>query len=152
MALQANPLINTLTFLVVDDSVIMRRLIKRTLRDLGVKHIVEAGSTHMAWKALDDGGVDFILCDWNMPGETGIDFLGRVRQNPAYCAMPFLMVSAESKTENIMLAIQNGVSNYLTKPFTPEILARKILAILDQTRPHIESTSCATDTPSNTAS
>jgi two-component system chemotaxis response regulator CheY len=151
MALQNYPRIGALTFLVVDDSVIMRRLIKRALSELGVTRIVEAGNSNAAWSALTVGGVDFILCDWNMPGGTGIDFLSRVREDPTFSALPFLMISAESKTENIMQAIRNGVSNYLTKPFTTEILARKIIAILDQTCPGWDSERSAA-APSDTGS
>lgn len=152
MGLRGYQRIGALTFLVVDDSVIMRRLIKRALRDLGVTQIIEAGNSNAAWNALNAGGVDFILCDWNMPGETGIDFLSRVRETPSFSSLPFLMVSAESKTENIMQAIQGGVSNYLTKPFTAEILARKILAILEQTPPESDSSSHLPGARSRTAS
>lgn len=137
MVLQQYSRFGALTFLVVDDSIIMRRLIKRCLRDLGAVSIREAASANAAWDAVCAGGVDFILCDWNMPGSSGIDFLARVRKDLRFSPLPFLMVSAESKPENIMEAIQNGVSNYLTKPFTRDSLARKILAILDA------STSCS---------
>ncbi len=130
-----SPKLNTYTFLVIDDSEVMRKIIKRTLRELGVTHIMEAGGSSDAWRVLQESHVDFILCDWNMPGEKGIDLLARVRDDPEYVDTPFLMVSAEARVDNIMQAIRHGVSNYLTKPFTSELLKRKILAVLDALEP-----------------
>jgi two-component system chemotaxis response regulator CheY len=120
-----------LHFLVVDDSKSMRRIIIRTLKEMGCAEAHEASSAHIALDLLDREHVDFIISDWNMPGMKGIEFLIHVRAADKYKDLPFLMVSAEAKTENLMEAIKAGVSNYLTKPFTPELLQRKIEAILD---------------------
>lgn len=145
MVLQQYARFGALTFLVVDDSITMRRFIKRCLREFGAVSIHESESANAAWGAVCAGGVDFILCDWNMPGTSGIDLLARVREDPRYSSLPFLMVSAESKLENIMEAIQNGVSNYLTKPFTKDSLARKIIAILDTSAADARPDSCQRD-------
>ncbi|THB66627.1 MAG: response regulator [Desulfovibrio sp.] len=124
--------VGDLIFLVVDDSVAMRRIISRTVRDMGAETVHEAGSANAALAILESERVDFIVSDWNMPGMNGIDFLVHIRQSPQHKHLPFLMVSAEAKMDNLIDAIKSGVSNYLTKPFTPDILQRKIRAILHQ--------------------
>lgn len=120
-----------MAFLVVDDSHSMRRIIMRVLAAMGCKAILEADCGKAALQVLEKRNVDFIVCDWNMPGLKGIDVLRFVRASDVLKDVPFLMVSAESKTENIVEAIQSGVSNYLPKPFTPDILQKKIEAILN---------------------
>lgn len=120
-----------LHFLVVDDSKSMRRIIARTLKDMGCAEVHETDSARKALELMESEQVDFIVSDWNMPGMKGIEFLQQVRAMDRFKEIPFLMVSAEAKTENLMDAIKAGVSNYLTKPFTPELLMRKIEAILD---------------------
>jgi len=119
-----------MAFLVVDDSHSMRRIIMRVIAAMGCKNILQADCGKDALKVLENDAVDFIVCDWNMPGIKGIDVLRFVRASESLKEIPFLMVSAESKTENIVEAIQSGVSNYLTKPFTPDILRKKIEVIL----------------------
>ena len=119
-----------LNFLVVDDSTSMRRIIKRTLAEMGCAGVFEAASVREALEIILAEQVDFIVCDWNMPGMKGIDFLTHIRESEQLNDIPFLMVSAESRMENLLEAIRNGVSNYLTKPFTPALLKRKIEAIL----------------------
>lgn len=120
-----------MAFLVVDDSHSMRRIIIRVIASMGCKTILEADCGKAALKVMEESQVDFIVCDWNMPGMKGIDVLRFVRASETFKDTPFLMVSAESKTENIVEAIQSGVSNYLPKPFTPEILRKKIEVILN---------------------
>ncbi len=124
------PDLRSLTFLVVDDSDIMRRIIGRNLAELQCRRVLEAGDGHEAWEVLHQYPVDFILCDWNMPGMKGIDFLVKVRESEHFSTLPFLMISAESKPENILEAVSKGVSNYLTKPFDAAILKKKIEMIL----------------------
>jgi two-component system chemotaxis response regulator CheY len=119
-----------LNFLVVDDSSIMRRIIVRALQDMDCNDIHEADDGASAWDVLQRHTVDFIVCDWNMPGMKGIDFLRKVRESDRFSHIPFLMVSAEAKHENIFQAIEEGVSNYLPKPFKADLLRRKIETIL----------------------
>jgi len=119
-----------LLFLIVDDSQSMRKIIKHALRKLGYTNTVEAYDGKDALKAMDTNEVGFVICDWNMPRMKGIEFLRVLRTKDEYKELPFLMVSAESKTENIFEAIQSGVTNYLPKPFSIEMLQRKIETIL----------------------
>ncbi len=125
-----------LAYLVVDDSQSMRRIIVRTVRGMGAQTVHEAADVAEAWCILGSKPVDFIICDWNMPGQKGIDLLKDIRGQEKYRNIPFLMVSAEARTENIFEAIRSGVSNYLPKPFTPEILVKKIEAILESRHSH----------------
>ncbi len=119
-----------LVVLVVDDSAIMRRIIIKNLKSLGVQHIHEAPHAVAAWELLQDTPVDFILCDWNMPGMKGIELLSHVRNHKRLCETPFLMVSAEAQPEYILEAVRKGVSNYLTKPFSQDDFFRKFAAVL----------------------
>lgn len=112
--------------LVVDDFSTMRRIIKNILRQLGFSNIVEADDGTTAWETLNKDRIDFIIADWNMPKMTGIDLLRKVRASDEFADLPFLMVTAEGLQENIIEAVQAKVSNYIVKPFTPEILGQKI--------------------------
>lgn len=123
--------VDGLNFLIVDDSTSMRKIIIRAIKPMGKVVFHEAHSGKNALTVLKEQPVDFIVCDWNMPGMTGIELLRALRADDKYKALPFLMVSAESKTENIMEAIQNGVNNYLPKPFNPDVLRKKIQFILE---------------------
>lgn len=134
-----------MNFLVVDDSHSMRRIIMRTLKDMQCGSITEADCGRAAWDVLNVKKIDFIICDWNMPGMKGIDLLREVRSDDRYKHIPFLMVSAESKPENIMEAIHLGVSNYLTKPFKSDILRKKIEVIIKARRDFCMGESCQGD-------
>ena len=112
--------------LVVDDFSTMRRIIKNILRQIGFTDITEADDGTTGWDTLNRGNIDFIISDWNMPQMTGIDFLRKVRASEEFKDLPFLMVTAEAQQENILEAVQAGVSNYIVKPFTPEILKQKL--------------------------
>lgn len=119
-----------LSFLIVDDSQSMRKIIKRGLSKLGYLKTLEAYDGKDALKVMAENAVDFVICDWNMPRMKGIDLLRELRTREEYKNLPFLMVSAEAKTEDIFEAIQSGVTNYLPKPFSVEMLQRKIEAVL----------------------
>ncbi|MEM5536647.1 chemotaxis response regulator CheY [Neptuniibacter pectenicola] len=112
--------------LVVDDFSTMRRIIKNLLRDLGMTNVLEADDGQTALPILKQGGIDFLVTDWNMPGMTGIDLLKEVRSDPNLAAMPVLMVTAEAKKEQIIAAAQAGVNGYVVKPFTAAVLKEKI--------------------------
>lgn len=134
MSAKSHKNVHEMRFLVVDDSTSMRRIIIRTLKELGCTDIREAASANAALPMLDEMNIDFIVCDWNMPGMKGIDLLRKIRSTEKLRGLPFLMVSAESNTDMMLEAIQCGVSNYLPKPFKPEILRKKIEVILDAQR------------------
>jgi two-component system chemotaxis response regulator CheY len=118
--------------LVVDDFSTMRRIIKNLLRDLGFSNIHEADDGSTALPQLKTGNYDLIVSDWNMPGMTGIDLLRAVRSDPNLQAIPFLMVTAESKREQIMEAAQAGVNGYVVKPFTAATLEEKLGKIFER--------------------
>ena len=113
-------------FLVVDDSSTMRRIIKNILRQLGFNNIIEADDGSTAWETLNKDKIDFIISDWNMPKMPGIELLRKVRTSEEFANLPFLMVTAEAQKENLMEAVQAGVSNYVVKPFTAETMQEKI--------------------------
>ncbi|MBF0256969.1 MAG: chemotaxis response regulator CheY [Gammaproteobacteria bacterium] len=118
--------------LVVDDFSTMRRIIKNLLRDLGFSNIHEADDGTTALPLLKTGNFDFLVSDWNMPGMTGIDLLRAVRANPKLKTLPVLMVTAESKREQIIEAAQAGVNGYVVKPFTAITLKEKIEKIFER--------------------
>jgi len=118
--------------LVVDDFSTMRRIIKNLLRDLGFTNTQEADDGNTGLPMLQSGNFDFLITDWNMPGMTGIDLLKAVRADPRLSTLPVLMVTAESKREQIIEAAQAGVNGYVVKPFTVTILEEKIGKIFER--------------------
>ena len=127
MALDKN-----MKILVVDDFSTMRRIIKNLLRDLGFQHTDEADDGNTALPMLKSGNFDFLITDWNMPGMQGIDLLKAVRADAKLAKMPVLMVTAESKREQIVEAAQAGVNGYIVKPFTATTLQEKIDKIFER--------------------
>jgi two-component system chemotaxis response regulator CheY len=118
--------------LVVDDFSTMRRIIKNLLRDLGFQNITEADDGKTALPILKQGGIEFLVTDWNMPGMTGIELIGEVRKDPNLAHIPILMVTAEAKREQIIAAAQAGVNGYVVKPFTATVLKEKIEKIFER--------------------
>lgn len=118
--------------LVVDDFATMRRIIKNILRQGGYKNIVEADDGTTALPKLRTDTIDLVIADWNMPRMTGLDLLKAMRSDKALKDIPFLMVTAEARKDNIIEAIQCGASSYLVKPFTVEMLSEKIDQIFSQ--------------------
>ncbi len=118
--------------LVVDDFSTMRRIIKNLLRDLGFSNTVEADDGSTALPVLQSGGIDFLVTDWNMPGMSGLELIQHVRADPALAKLPILMVTAEAKREQIILAAQAGVNGYVVKPFTAAVLKEKIEKIFER--------------------
>lgn len=120
-------------FLVVDDYLSMRRMVKSVLNDLGYTNVVEADDGSTALPLLRDGEFDFLITDWNMPGMAGLDLLKAVRATERLAKMPVLMVTAEAKREQIVEAVQAGVNGYVIKPFSAEVLKEKLDKILKAT-------------------
>ena len=112
-------------FLVVDDSATMRRIVVNSLHRLGYDTIVEAGDGR---EALDryDSSVRFVITDWMMPNMSGTELARALRARSDGRDVPILMVTARGTREDIMTALEAGVSNYVVKPFTPRILKEKI--------------------------
>lgn len=122
---------NDMKFLVVDDFSTMRRIIKNLLHDLGYANVTEADDGQTALPMLQGGNFDFLITDWNMPGMPGLDLLKAVRADAKLKHMPVLMLTAESKREQIVEAAQAGVNGYVIKPFTAVTLKEKIDKILE---------------------
>jgi two-component system, chemotaxis family, chemotaxis protein CheY len=118
--------------LIVDDFSTMRRIIKNLLRDLGFTNTHEADDGTTALPMLQNSSFDFLISDWNMPGMTGLDLLKAVRAEPKLAKLPVLMVTAESKREQIIEAAQAGVNGYVVKPFTAATLEEKIKKIFER--------------------
>ncbi|RZD16244.1 MAG: response regulator [Candidatus Acididesulfobacter guangdongensis] len=112
--------------LVVDDFSTMRRIIKNILKQIGFSDIDEAENGQVALSKLNDNSYDLVVSDWNMPEMTGIELLKAVRATDGIKDIPFLMVTAEAKKENVVEAVKAGVNNYIVKPFTAEVLQEKI--------------------------
>ncbi|WP_447968329.1 chemotaxis response regulator CheY [Nitrospira sp. M1] len=112
--------------LVVDDMSTMRRIVKNVLKQIGYSDIAEAENGQDALTKLKAGGFGLVVSDWNMPVMPGIELLRNVRGDANLKSLPFLMVTAEAQKENIIEAVQAGVSNYVVKPFTAEALQEKL--------------------------
>lgn len=118
--------------LVVDDFSTMRRIVKNCLRQLGFENVTEAEDGKIALDKLKSNKFEFIVSDWNMPNMMGIDLLRAVRSDEKLKTIPFLMVTAEAQKENIIEAAKAGVSNYIIKPFTADLLQQKMEAIFQK--------------------
>ena len=120
-----------LKVLVVDDMLAMRTIIEKGLKDLGLTNVTHATDGLTAFKLIqkaieEEEPFEFIISDWNMPMMTGLDLLKKVRENKHYEKLPFLMLTAESEQGSVIQAIKAGVTNYVVKPFSEDILKRKI--------------------------
>lgn len=118
--------------LIVDDFSTMRGIIKNLLRDLGFTNTQEADDGSTALPLLHSGDFDLLITDWNMPGMQGIDLLKSVRADARLKALPVLMVTAESKRDQIVEAAQAGVNGYVIKPFTAATLEEQINKIFER--------------------
>jgi two-component system chemotaxis response regulator CheY len=119
--------------LIVDDYTTMLRIIKNLLKQLGFSNIDEATDGTMAYAMVQKKSYALIISDWNMEPMTGIDFLKKIRASGKdFQKTPFIMITAESKTENVIAAKQAGVNNYIVKPFNAETLKTKIQAVLGE--------------------
>lgn len=118
--------------LIVDDFSTMRRIIKNLLRDLGFNNTSEADDGQTALPMLKSGKFDFLVTDWNMPGMDGLTLLKTVRSDDELCDMPVLMVTAEAKRDQIVVAAEAGVNGYVVKPFTAATLKEKIEKIFQR--------------------
>lgn len=117
--------------LIVDDYNTMLRIIKNLLKQLGFNNVDEATDGSMALEKVKAKPYGLIISDWNMEPMTGLDLLKEIRASgQSYQKTPFIMVTAESKTENVIAAKQAGVNNYIVKPFNAETLKNKIAAVL----------------------
>jgi len=120
----------SMNVLIVDDYKTMLRIIRNLLKQLEFDNVEEATDGTEALAKLRAGNFGLVISDWNMEPMTGLDLLKEVRADARLKNLPFIMITAESKTENVVAAKQAGVSNYIVKPFNAETLREKIEKVL----------------------
>jgi two-component system chemotaxis response regulator CheY len=121
-----------MTILIVDDSRIMRNLIKNYFTELGTGHCdyVDAENGEEAFKLVQNRSIDLVFLDWNMPKMSGIEFLKQIRSISQYKQLPIVMVTSEISKTNVIEALKNGATDYIIKPIDDKIFKEKILKIL----------------------
>ncbi len=115
--------------LIVDDYKTMLRIIRNLLKQLGFEDVDDASDGSAALAKMREKRYGLVISDWNMEPMTGYDLLREVRANPGLSQTPFIMITAESKTENVIAAKKAGVSNYIVKPFNAATLKTKMEAV-----------------------
>ena len=118
--------------LIVDDYKTMLRIVRNLLKQLGFSNVDEATDGAMALEKARGRQYGLIISDWNMEPMTGYEFLKEVRADGQLKATPFIMVTAESKTDNVIAAKKAGVNNYIVKPFNAATLKTKLIAVLGE--------------------
>lgn len=122
-------------FLIVDDSLTMRRIVVNTLKTIGYDQVLEAADGKDALAKLLAEGADFVVTDWNMPEMNGLDLAKAIRANPQYENLPILMVTTRGNKDDVIEAMKVRVNNYIIKPFTPQGLKDKIDQVLKTADP-----------------
>ena len=118
------------TILIVDDSRIMRNVIKNTLTTLGIPcQFMEAGNGAKACEILATNKIDLVFLDWNMPEMNGMEFLAKARAMPAYKDTPIIMVTSEAAKYNVVEALANGATEYILKPVSEKVFLQKLALI-----------------------
>lgn len=123
---------NTMPILVVDDYATMVRIIRNLLKQLGFDNVDDAPDGTKALEMIDGKKYGLVISDWNMEPMTGYELLKEVRARTDTARLPFIMVTAESKTENVIAAKKAGVNNYIVKPFNAQTLKGKIDAVFGE--------------------
>ena len=121
-----------MNILIVDDYKTMLRIIRNLLAQLGFNNVEEALDGVTAFQKLKEKAYDLIISDWNMVPMTGLELLKKVRADEQLKAVPFVMITAESKPDNVIAAKQAGVNNYIVKPFNADTLKVKLTAVLGE--------------------
>ena len=121
-------------FLIVDDFSTMRRIVRGLLKEMGYNNADEAEDGQVALNMLKSSHYDFVVSDINMPNMNGFDLLKNIRAEESLKNLPVLMVTAEAKKEDIVLAAQNGASGYIVKPFTRGTLEEKLTKIIQKSQ------------------
>jgi two-component system chemotaxis response regulator CheY len=121
-----------MNILIVDDYKTMLRIIRNLLKQLGFNNVDEATDGSVALQKLRDKEYGLVISDWNMEPMTGIQLLREVRADAKLKALPFIMITAESKTENVIAAKEAGVNNYIVKPFNAATLKTKLASVIGQ--------------------
>jgi two-component system chemotaxis response regulator CheY len=124
------PVDKGMPILIIDDYKTMLKIVRGLLNQLGFTNIDEATDGSMAWNMMQEKDYKLLLCDWNMEPMNGLDLLKKIRADAKFAKMPFIMVTAETKAENILIAKQAGVNNYIVKPFNLATLKTKMQAVI----------------------
>ena len=119
-------------FLVVDDFSTMRRIVRGLLKEMGCNNVEEAEDGQVALATLKSGKFDFVVSDINMPNMNGFDLLKAIKADDTLKHLPVLMVTAEARKEDIVLAAQSGAAGYIVKPFTKATLEEKVNKIIEK--------------------
>ncbi|MDG1995442.1 MAG: response regulator [Emcibacteraceae bacterium] len=122
----------SLSILIVDDYKTMLRIIRNLLKQLGFNNVDEATDGAEALNKLRSKNYDLVISDWNKEPMTGYELLKEVRSDDILKALPFIMVTAESKTDNVIAAKKAGVNNYIVKPFNAATLKSKLTSVLGE--------------------
>ena len=118
--------------LIVDDYKTMLRILRKLFRQLSFTNVDEANNGVEALQKLRESAFGLVVSDWNMEPMTGIQLLREVRADAGLKHIPFVMITAESKSENVIAAREAGVSDYIVKPFNAEILKSKLVSVLGE--------------------
>ena len=118
--------------LVADDYALTRDMLRSILKQYGFTNVLAVEDGRRALDKVREGGVDLVICDWNMPGMSGLEVLRALRADQRFKKLKFIMLTAEAYRENVMEAIKAGVSDYMSKPFTAATLAEKLENIFCQ--------------------
>jgi two-component system chemotaxis response regulator CheY len=121
-----------LKFLVVDDFSTMRRIVRGLLKEMGCNNVEEAEDGQVALNMMKNGRFDFVVSDINMPVMNGFDLLKAIKADETLKHVPVLMVTAEARKEDIVLAAQSGAAGYIVKPFTKATLEEKVTKIMQK--------------------
>ena len=122
----------SINILIVDDYQSMRRTIADILRHLGFRNLFYAEDGKQALRRLDETPIGLMILDWDMPVMTGIEVLRQMRGSEKWKELPVIMVTAVAARENVMEAIDSGVTNYIVKPFTPQTLEKKLKQVFSK--------------------
>lgn len=116
--------------LIVDDVLSMRSLAKAILREAGFAHVFDAPDGQEALKLMRKVKVNLVVCDWNMPVMSGLDFFKAVQEEPKLAGTPFIMLTSSSEGSKVKEAIEAGITSYMIKPYKPADLVKKINSLL----------------------
>jgi len=121
--------------LIVDDMMTMRKIVRKTLKEIGLLEVTEAKDGRDAWEKITNAepGFQLIISDWNMPEVSGLELLRRVRADSTHKSLPFVMLTAESEKDQIMEAINAGVDTYIVKPFNSNTMKDKLQEVHQKT-------------------
>ena len=116
-------------FLVIDDSMPMRRIVANVLARLGHTDVLMAANGREAMKRIESDQIDFVITDWFMPEMSGLEFLRKVRDNPSTRDVPIVIITANASSDDVAQAVRLRVNGYVLKPFTAELLKERIASI-----------------------